>query len=153
MFDYDTNQYVVTNVCTGAAIYGHDGSLWGKAGGEDINVTDYEMDREQDDGSMKKVNVSEIAAVAGAVAGNRNPTDAGMRIGGQKMMLTYNDPDSPIAQLTRAGGGCVVGKTTTAFCIAFWKKTEQQSDGKTQTMSGAFDLVKIMTDYLTEQGY
>jgi len=37
-FDYDTNDWAITGVCSGAAIYGHDGSLWANAGEEGGNL-------------------------------------------------------------------------------------------------------------------
>ena len=31
-FDEVTGEFTITNICSGAAIYGHDGSLWASAG-------------------------------------------------------------------------------------------------------------------------
>jgi len=51
-FDYETNDYSITGVCNGAALYGHDGSLWASAGTEGDNLTTYQHPLEQMDGSV-----------------------------------------------------------------------------------------------------
>lgn len=70
-FDYDTNDWAITGVCSGAAIYGHDGSLWANAGEEGGNLTTYEHPLEQMDGSTQNVPVNEVACALGACDGNR----------------------------------------------------------------------------------
>ena len=151
-FDYDTNDWAINNVANGAAIYGQDGTLWAAEGNEGGDLAEYQHPLEGMDGSVQQVNVSEVACACGAADGNRNPSEAGIRMGKTKYMMTYKDPDQPITQLTRAGGGAVVGKTQTGVCIAFWKKDQADSNGKTQNMEDCFKLVKEMVDYLTEQG-
>ena len=49
-FDYDTNEYVINAVCSGAGIYGHDGSMWAHAG-DFAGLTSYNFPLEQMDGS------------------------------------------------------------------------------------------------------
>ena len=149
-FDYDTNDWAITNVCNGGAIYGQDGTLWAVSGNEGGDLSTYQHPLEGMDGSVNNVEVNEVACAMGASDGNRNPSEAGIRMGGGKYMLTYKDPDQAIAQLTRAGGGAVVGKTTTAVVIGFWKKDQQDSTQKFQNMEVVFKLVKEMCDYLIE---
>ena len=74
-------------------------------------------------------------------------------MGGEKYMLTYKDEEAAITQLTRRGGGAVVGKTASAVVIGFWKKDKADSNGKTQNMEDCFARVKEMAAYLIEQGY
>lgn len=50
-FDYEQNTFVINNVCSGAAIYGHDGTLWASAGSEGNNLSSYGHPVEQADGS------------------------------------------------------------------------------------------------------
>ena len=152
-FNYDTNEWEKTNVCSGAALYGHDGSLWAKGGTDDVNLTDYQHPQEQMDGSTKNVAVSEIACALGACDGNRQPSEAGIRMSNTKFMLTYKDEEAAVAQLARNGGGAVVGKCATCVVIGFWKKDQMQSDNMPQNMEDAYKLVKEMTAYLIEQGY
>ena len=51
-FDYDTNEYATNNVCTGAGIYGQDGSVWGVSSGM-AELKTYEHDLEDMDGSVE----------------------------------------------------------------------------------------------------
>jgi hypothetical protein len=152
-FDYDANDWSITGVCNGAAIYSQDGTLWAMSGNEGDGLADYAHPLEQMDGSVQEVQISEIACAIGAADGNRSPSEAGIRMGKTKYMLTYKDPDQAIAQLTRSGGGAVVGKTSTAVVIGFWKKDQADSNGRAQNMEDAFKLVKEMCDYLIEQGF
>ena len=52
--DYSTNSYSVTNVCTEAAIYGHDGSAWAWSPGFPELKT-YDFPLEAMDGSVTNV--------------------------------------------------------------------------------------------------
>jgi len=74
-------------------------------------------------------------------------------MGGEKYMLTYKDDAAAITQMTRRGGGAVVGKAATCVIIGFWKKDKADSNGKAQNMEDVFKLVQEMTAYLIEQGY
>lgn len=118
-FDYDTNDWSITAVCSGAAIYGHDGTQWALAG-TFPGLTTYDHPLEQMDGSTQNVNCNEVAAAMGAADGNRRPTEAGIRMGGKKFMLTYKDDETAVAQLTTSGGGACCGKTTTAVVVGLW---------------------------------
>lgn len=93
------------------------------------------------DGSVTEVEVNEVACAMGAADGNRQPSQAGIRMGKTKYMLTFKDDDAAIAQLTRSGGGAVVGKTTTAVIIGFWKKDQVDSNGRPQNMEDCRGLV------------
>lgn len=127
--DYDTNQWIKTEVCSGAAIYGHDGSLWASSGDEGHDLTTYQHPQEQMDGSTKNIEVNEVYCAMKACEGNRSPSDAGIRMGNQKYMLKFFD-DAGVCNLTRSLGGASVGKTATAVVIGFWKKDGKDSEGK-----------------------
>ena len=122
-FDYDTNDWAINNVCSGAGIYGQDGSMWAHAG-EFAGLTTYQHPLEQMDGSTQPVEVNEVACAVGASDGNRSPCEAGIRMCGEKFMLTYKDDERAIAQLTTRGGGACVGKTGTAVIVGVWKKDQ-----------------------------
>ena len=110
-FDYDSNEYTITGVCSGAALYGHDGSLWANAGEEGGNLTTYQHPLEQMDGSIENIEVNEVACAVGAADGNRQPSGAGIRMGGEKYMLTYKDDAAAISQMTRRQGW---------YCRYYW---------------------------------
>ena len=45
------------------------------------------------DGSTTNVSVNETACAIGAADGNRSPSEAGIRMCGEKFMLTYKDDE------------------------------------------------------------
>ena len=149
-FDYETNDWAITNVCSGAAIYGQDGTLWANSGTEGGDLTTYQHPLEGMGGDITNVEVNEVACAMGAADGNRQPSQAGIRMGKGKYMLTYKDDELAIAQLTRSGGGAVVGKTTTAVVIGFWKKDQVDSNSRPQNMEDCRGLVQEMCSYLIE---
>jgi len=60
----------------------------------------------------------------GVSKGNRNPSAAGVRMGGLKFVLTTHDSEDNIAMLTRmGGGGATVARTKNALVIGIWDKT------------------------------
>jgi hypothetical protein len=152
-FDYDTNDWSIMNVCSGAAIYGHDGALWASAGDEGSNLTTYDHPLEELDGSVRNISVNEVAAAIAACDGNRKPTEAGIRMGGGKFMMTWKNADAALCKMTRMGGGACAGKTASAVVIGFWKKDGKDSTGQFQNDEACYKLVEEMTNYLTEQGY
>jgi len=93
------------------------------------------------DGSIQNVEVNEVACAMGGADGNRQPSQAGIRMAAEKYMLTYKDEEVAVAQLTKRGGGACVGKTTTAVVIGVWMKDQVDSTGKTQNMEDCFKLV------------
>ena len=70
-FDYDVNDWAITGVNSGAAIYGHDGSLWASAGEECGDLCTRMHDLLQEDNSTQSVEVNEVACAMGAADGNR----------------------------------------------------------------------------------
>ena len=57
-----------------------------------------------------------------AADGVRNPSEAGIRIGGDKYMMVSHDPTSGLAILSRKGGGGAVMKTAHGLVIATFTK-------------------------------
>ena len=58
-----------------------------------------------------------------ASAGNRNPTIAGIRMGGMKFMFINHDAECNLTMLGRhGGGGASVMKTKNALVIGIWNK-------------------------------
>lgn len=84
-------------------------------------------------GNITNVPVDEVQCAIKAAEGQRNPTDAGIRMGNEKFMFVMHDSDSQITQLSKKGGGAALAKTHTALIIAFYKKDHPMKTGGTQT--------------------
>ena len=106
------------------------------------------------DGEKQSIQVSELGAAIAAANGTRNPTAAGIRLGGEKFMLTVFEEDRKTSQLKKmGGGGGAVALTATGIVIALYEKEGLMSNGKLQNGSAVADQVAAMAAYLTEQGY
>ena len=113
--------YIKMNVCQHAAIIGNDGTPWVTTS-EWPALTEYEFDLEGLEGTSK-IKINEHKCAIQVAAGNRNPTAAGVRLGGSKYVMTTHDPSCNLAQLTRhGGGGATVMKTKNAVVIGTWSK-------------------------------
>ena len=80
------DEFTKKNVCTTAAIIGHDGVIWASSKGWP-GLKEYEHAVEEMDGSSTNVKVNEFQAAIQATAGVRNPTAAGIRMGGKKYVM------------------------------------------------------------------
>ncbi|TNV75876.1 hypothetical protein FGO68_gene17275 [Halteria grandinella] len=151
-FDHATNQYTLTNVCEFAAIYGHDGNAWATSPG--FALYNYEFDLTQEDGSKKKVPVSEFKACFEATKGNRKGSEAGIRIANQKYMFIKHNPENNSVYLAREGGGgaCII-KTGQTIVIGVWNKAASMSNGQLQNAGDCNELVEAMGKYLIQSGY
>lgn len=152
-FDYDTNQWAITNCNTVCSIYGTDGSLWTDSAQGGANLTTYQFEVENDDGSKAMVDINEVDIAIQVADGNKKPTQVGIRMGGAKYMLQVYDADNKVAKCVGNNGGATVGKTNTAIIVAFWKKDQNTSEGKPQNGHESYKLVQEMCAYLAEQGY
>ena len=152
-FDYEANDWAITNCCTVASIYGLDGSLWANSTQGGAELTTYQHEIEDLEGNKKNIEMNEINAAIAAADGNKNPTEAGIRLGGKKHMLQYTDEATKTSKLVCPGGGAAVGKTATAVIVAFWRKDQNTSAGHPQDADECWKLVSEMAAYLTEQGY
>mmetsp|Transcript_34905 Transcript_34905/g.47071 ORF Transcript_34905/g.47071 Transcript_34905/m.47071 type:complete len:130 (+) Transcript_34905:66-455(+) len=123
--------YTVKNVCDKAAIYGLDGTLWASsANWKGLNKYNHPL--EQPDGSTKEVAYDEFYCAVEAAKGNRNPSEAGIRLGNDKHMFLKNDPDMNVTYLTKlGGGGACLAKTKQALVIGTWDKTAMMSNNLT----------------------
>lgn len=146
-FDYDTNQWTDENVCDDAAIYGTDGSCWA------FTPNFPELKEIEIDIDGTKIPVNEITCAIEAGKGNRNPSQAGIRFGGKKYMLTYFDPDTQVAQLVSGSGGAAVANCATCSIIGLFDKTKSSKNGGLQNVHTTVDQVSAMAAYLREQGY
>lgn len=155
ILDYDTNEWTLQNVCSEAAIYGLDGSCWAFSPGFPELKT-YKFPIEDLAGNTTEIDVNEVDAASKAADGVRNPTDAGIRLGNEKYMLTHHgDVNGTVtAQLARrGGGGAAIAKTNTAMIIALFSKDGTQSDGLPQAIGNVAPQVAAMAAYLKEQGF
>ncbi len=152
--NYDTNEYDVTNMCASAAIYGFDGTLWASAG-DWKGVSSYEFDLEDMTGNIQKVPVDEFQCLMKAADGDRKPTEAGIRFGGNKYMFITHNAEAKSTQMSRSNpsGGATVAKTNTAIIVATWNKTDVMSNKLTQSGGDTAGQVEGMAAYLAEQGY
>ena len=143
-------------MCSAAAIYGHDGSCWAFSPNfPELKTYDFEIEDMGGNKSTVAVNEVEIAKKVGG-EGCRNPSDAGIRLGGSKFMFVRFDDsgDVPGAQLSKqGGGGAAIANCNGASIIAFVEKETKNSKGIDQTHAEALLQVVGMAAYLKEQGY
>ncbi len=57
-----------------------------------------------------------------AASGDRNPSEAGIRIGGEKYMFVSYEESTGCTQLSKRGGGCALAKTYTGIVMATYTK-------------------------------
>ena len=139
-------------MCEFAAIYGHDGNAWATSPG--FALYNYEFDLPQEDGSKKKVPVSEFKACFEATKGNRKGTEAGIRIANQKYMFIKHNPENNSVYLAREGGGgaCII-RTAQTIVIGVWNKAATMSNTQLQNAGDCNELVEGMGKYLSQSGY
>ena len=93
-FSAKKQTYMKMNVCEHAAIIGNDGTPWATTSNWP-ELTEYEYDLETDEpGVTQKIKVNEHKAALMASTGNRNPTAAGVRMGGMKFIFLNHDPSA-----------------------------------------------------------
>lgn len=120
--NYDTNQYEVENLCDSAAIYGLDGAAWAWTPGfPEINAYTFTIEG-MSAADSKKVEVDEFQNILKAAGGDRNPSEAGIRIGGEKYMFVSYEETTGCTQLSKRGGGCALAKTYTGIVMATYTK-------------------------------
>ena len=160
-YNWDTMECLYKKVVDEAAIFGLDDTGWyWSPGFPDINNVTQVTVEGMTDADTQTHNINEFECVLGASEGKRNPTPAGIRIGGLKYMLINHDPATGLAQLTCKGGGAAIMKINTCIVVALFTKEKQclENDGtpkpKTfQSSGGCAEQVKTMGDYLKDQGF
>ena len=153
-YDFDTNEVVMSNLCTAAAIYGHDGSCWAYTAAFP-ELTKYEFSVEgMSPEDITVVQVDEFDAVKKAGEGDRKPCgDAGMRLGNKKYMFVFHDETAKVTQLSCSGGGAAIYNINGASIIAIYDKNVKSSDDGAQSGARCAEQVGIMGAFLTESGY
>ena len=68
-FDVQTGAWSVVNVCEHAAIYGTNGRKW--CATEDFELTDYEFQQEQIDGTFKALPCAEAKSLVNCCKGDK----------------------------------------------------------------------------------
>jgi len=115
--------------CDEAAIFGQDGTGWyWSLGFPELNVDSTVLVEGMTEAENKNVTINEFKCIMGAAAGQRNPSEAGIRIDGTKYMMVMNDPETGLTQLTRKGGGGALMKTTHGIVCALFTKDKQCVD-------------------------
>ena len=88
------------------------------------------FDLEQEDGGTLPIKVNELQCALGAANGRRKPSEAGIRMGGEKYVFIRHDAEINCCYMSRAGGGgAVVAKTKDALIIGIWAKDMPMSKG------------------------
>jgi hypothetical protein len=156
--DYDTNSYSVENIVDAAAIYGLDGSAWAWSPNFPELLTRSVTIEGMSDADTKTIDVNEFDCALKAAGGDRNPSEAGIRMGERKyMMVTSVDVPGyeKLTQLSvRGGGGAALMKTKSALVIALYTKDKPTSNPKiVQSNGGCSEQVEAMAKYLSDQGY
>ena len=128
--DYDKKCYTVENLCDGAAIYGLDGAAWcWTPGFPEINAYTFTVEG-MTAADSKKVEVDEFQNILKASLGDRNPSDAGIRIGGEKYMFVSHEDTTKCTQLSKRGGGAALCRTNTGIVMAVFTKDKPTNDKK-----------------------
>jgi len=102
--DFDNNCWAAEGLCSAAAIYGVDGSAWAWSPNFP-ELSSYEFPLEDMAGNITNVAVDEIQCAIKASGGNRNPSEAGIRLGNEKYMFVAYDDANKVVQLSKRGGG------------------------------------------------
>ena len=154
-YDWNTMTPIYTGACEAVAIYGQDGSAWAWSPNFPELLPQKVTIEGMSAADTKTVDVDEFQCALQAADGNRNPSEAGIRMGNQKFMFVAKDEGTGVVILSkRGGGGAAVCKTNTALLIAFYEKDKPTSDPKiVQTAGICAQQVADMCAYLGEQGY
>ena len=154
-YDWNTMEPIYTGACEAAAIYGQDGSAWAWSPNFPELLPQSVTIEGMSAADTKTVQVDEFQCALQAADGNRNPSDAGIRMGNQKFMFVAKDDVTGVVILSkRGGGGAALAKTNTALLIAFYEKDKPSSDPKyVQTAGVCAQQVADMCAYLKDQGY
>ena len=151
-FSAKKGTYMKMNVCQHAAIIGNDGTPWAQTS-EFPALTEYEFELDSLEGkSMVKVNEHKCATAC--ATGNRNPTAAGVRLGGMKYVMNSHDPSCNLAQLTKlGGGGAAVMKTKNAVVIGMWNKEAVMTNNMNQNAGDCALQVEKVANLLVAAEY
>ena len=150
MWSGKKKEWLRTNVVKHAAIYGLDGKCWG-SNKEWPGLNEYQHDLEEQDGTTSKVAVNEFNIAMEVAKGNRNPSQAGVRMGNNKFMMTTFNED--VSYLSCRGGGACVTKTNKAIIIAMWDKDTIMSNNNMQNAGDCNMLVERMAEFLKKEGF
>ncbi len=152
--DYNTNTYVVEGICDAAAIYGFDGSAWAWSPTFPELLVQTVTIEGMSEADTKTVQVDEFQCAFKAADGNRNPSEAGIRMGNEKYMFVAQDASGLVQLSKRGGGGAALMKTNSALIIAFYTKDKPTNVPKVfQGAGSCAEQVLAMAKYLTEAGY
>ena len=104
------------NVTEHAAIFGMDGAVWAQS--SKFQFLNGPIDQEQEDGSVKQVQVNEAANLIDAFE-NKGLTKkaGGIRINGVKYLGVNFDEARNVFYLKKQGGGACVAKCTQCYVI------------------------------------
>ena len=128
-------KFTKQGVCHSCAIYGLDGALWA-ASDKWKGFSEYDHTVEGLGNESTNVRVNEFKCVEAASLGNRNPSAAGIRMGGEKYIM--NSSEDGLSQLARnGGGGASVARSGKALVIGIWQKDAMMS---TNTVQNAGDV-------------
>ena len=126
------NEWTKQGVCESCAIYGMDGTLWA-ASDKWKGLSEYKHTVESmGDEANETIDVNELEIAKTISTGNRNPGKAGVRLCGQKFMMTTYDEG--LASLSASVGGGAVARTGKALIIAIFNKEAHMSNKMNQNV-------------------
>ena len=149
VYDAATQQYTVTAVGKDGAIFGLDGGVWAKS--EGLTVTQYEHEIQLDETNVQKISVDEPEILKKLLGGDDRCGDGGVRIGGEKYMVTKRD--GKLINLSKRGGGAIIGKAKTCGVIGIYEADKVDSTGKGQNPGDLTLRIEALVEYLESQGY
>uniref|UniRef100_A0A7S3HVI3 Profilin n=1 Tax=Favella ehrenbergii TaxID=182087 RepID=A0A7S3HVI3_9SPIT len=140
------------NVCEHGAIIGNDGSPWATTSNfPGLSEYDFELDSIE---GKQMIKVNEHKAAMAAAAGNRNPSAAGVRLGGHKYVFGTHDPSCNLVTLTKqGGGGASIMKTKNAIVVGIWNKDALMTNNMNQNTGDCAMRVELVANKLKEAGY
>ena len=101
----------------------------------------------------KKVDVDEFQIILKASLGERNPSEAGCRIGGEKYMFVGHEDSTKCTQLSKRGGGAAICRTNTGVVMATYTKDKPTATkGTYQNLGDCSQQVIDMAMYLRSLG-
>jgi hypothetical protein len=154
--DYVTGT-ATENVNDGAAIIDASSKEVLSVGGN-IELRSGDVDQEQDDGSVKKIKLNEVANLLAIHSSQGKVTPAGgVRIKGEKFNYVGKNDEFKSVYLKGSGKGACISKSESLYILSVWngsktftnEKGQKENQGPRMCNKSVEDLQK----YLAESGY
>ena len=145
------DEWTKQNVCEMCAIYGLDGTLWA-ASPKWKALSEYDFTVEGLGDESKQVKVNEFKIADEVSKGQRNPSDAGVRLCGQKFM--FKNHMEGVTMLSKGGGGGgSVGRTNKAIVIAIFEKDTMMTNKQVQNPGDVTICLERVCKFMNAAGF